>query len=98
MFAVLQSLAISLQQSISAAVSGWSGIKHASWGASPQASRRPKTNVRNGHDMCKVYIGVSQSDVSGRRRCLRPENSSTFERRIKQTIHLKHVVEFVVLS
>jgi len=71
-FAELQSPAIPWQQSISDLVIVWPGIKQASSGTSPQASTTAKTNARNGHDMCRVYISVSRMKASAGEPCLRP--------------------------
>ncbi len=61
MLAPLQSPAISLQQSMSGGISGWSGIKHTTWGPNPQPSTTPKTNARKAHGMCQVYMTVSRT-------------------------------------
>src|SRR5262249_3596140 len=79
-FAELQSLAISWQQSISDLVNVWSGIKQASCGAIPQATTTAKTNARNGHDMCKVYISVSRMKASAEGAMPPAESCSTFGR------------------
>jgi hypothetical protein len=56
MVGAVQAPIISLQQSMSGDVTGWSGIKQASCGATPKLTSTPKTNSRDGNDIVKVYI------------------------------------------
>ena len=63
MFIWPHSFAIFTQQSASACVSGWSGMKHAICGASPQTTTIARANARNDQDMDEVYTGIELLDA-----------------------------------
>src|SRR5262245_13288411 len=92
----LQSPDIPSQQSMSDLVGASSGIKQATCGASPQARTTAKTNPRNDHDMCRVYIGVPRMKVSPEALVPPAGGQSTLGRCFQQSIDFKHLVELIV--